>query len=122
VGTAALAQLRLLRIWIGRDLCNELVEDRLPERLEVLGDHDEGPRAANHIVSVVILEAARRIGVVDAKSRGILGQNNKAIDGDAFGKSFVTRSGDVAAGIIVSITRNVDGAAWGVVWRPGELR
>jgi hypothetical protein len=112
----------LLRIWIGRDLCNELVEDRLPERLEVLGDHDEGPRAANHIVSVVILEAARRIGVVDAKSRGILGQNNKAIDGDAFGKSFVTRSGDVAAGIIVSITRNVDGAAWGVVWRPGELR
>jgi hypothetical protein len=48
----------LLRVWVGRDFCNELVEDRLPERIEVLGDHDEGPRAANHIVSVIIFETA----------------------------------------------------------------
>ena len=117
-----LAQLRLLRIWIGRDLCNELVEDRLPERVEVLRDYDEGPRAANHVVSVVIIEAARRIGVVAVKVRRILGQNDEAIDGHAFGESFVTRNGDDAAGIIVSITRNVDGAARGVVGRAGELR
>jgi hypothetical protein len=122
VGKVGLTQLRLLRIWIGRDLCNELVEDRLPERVEVLGDHDEGPRAANHVVSVVIIEASRRIGVVGAEIRRILGQNDEAIDGHAFGKSFVTRNSDVAAGIIVSIPRNVDGAACGVVWRAGELR
>ena len=94
-----LVQLRLLRIWIGRDFRNELVEDRLPERVEVLGDHDEGPRAANHVVSVVIIEAARRIGVVAVKVRRILGQNDEAIDGQAFGESFVTRNGDDAAGI-----------------------
>jgi len=112
----------LLRIWIGRYLCNELVEDRLPERVEVLGDHDEGPRAANHVVPVIIIEASRRIGVVGAEIRRILGQNDEAINGYAFGKSFVTRNSDVAAGIIVSIPRNVDRAACGVIWRAGELR
>ena len=112
----------MLRIWIGRYLCNELVEDRLPERVEVLGDHDEGPRAANHVVPVIIIEASRRIGVVGAEIRRILGQNDEAINGFAFGKSFVTRNSDVAAGIIVSIPRNVDRAACGVIWRAGELR
>jgi hypothetical protein len=71
---------------------------------------------------VVIIEAAQRIGVVGAKRLRILGQNDEAIDGDTFGKSFVTRNDDVAAGIIVSIARDVDGAACGVVWRAGELR
>ena len=60
-------ELRLLRVWVGRDFCDELVEDRLPERIEVLGDYDEGPRAANHIVSVVIFETTRRIGMFEAK-------------------------------------------------------
>jgi hypothetical protein len=105
----------LLRVWVGCNFCNELVEDRLPERIEVLGDHDEGPRAANHIVSVVIFETARRIGVFGAKCQRLLGQNDETIDGHAFGKSLVTRDAGVAAGIVVSVTRNVDGAACGLV-------
>jgi hypothetical protein len=60
----------LLRVWVGRDFCNELVEDSLPERIEVLGDHDEGPRAANHIVSVVILETARDVTPRHSRPRG----------------------------------------------------
>ena len=42
-GWAALAPLRSLRIWIGHDHCNELVEDRLPERVEFLATMTKAP-------------------------------------------------------------------------------
>jgi hypothetical protein len=60
----------LASVWVGRDFCNELVEDSLPERIEVPGDHDEGPRAANHIVSVVIFETARDVTPRHSGPRG----------------------------------------------------
>jgi hypothetical protein len=42
----------------------------LPERIEVLGDHHEGPRVANHIVSVVIFETARDVTPRHSRPRG----------------------------------------------------
>src|ERR1700720_2998364 len=45
-----------------RHLGDQLVDQRLTEGVEVLRGHHEGARAADHVLAVVILETAGRVG------------------------------------------------------------
>src|SRR5262245_43997733 len=47
-----------------RNLSNQLPEDGLAKRVEVLGDDDERSRTADHVVAIILLKPSRRIGVL----------------------------------------------------------
>src|SRR5262245_66141206 len=46
------------------NLRDQFLDDGAPERVEVLGHQNEGTRAADNIVLIVFLEAARRVGML----------------------------------------------------------
>ena len=62
------------------------------------------------LLAIVIVEAARRIGVVRIPRHRIVAEDDETVDGDALGDGFVAQFGDVAAGIVGAVAGNVDGA------------
>src|ERR1700722_10673303 len=115
------AQLRMLGKTIGGNLGDQLVEDGLPERLEVLGHQHEGAGAAGHVVAIIVVQPSRRVGVIGIPRHRALAQNDEAVDGHALLERLVAGVGDVAAGIVGAVAGNVDGVAVGVERCAGEL-
>src|SRR5208282_3078557 len=104
-----------------RYLGDHLLDDGLAERVEVFRHQDKGAGTADDIVAVIVVEAARWIGVVGIPYQRGLAEDDKTVDGDALGKGFVARQRHVAASIVGAVARDVDGAASGFIGRAREL-
>jgi hypothetical protein len=94
-----------------RDLGDHLLDDGATEGIEVLRHQDECARAADHIVLVVFLEPAGRIGVFGVPRHRPVAEDDEAVDHDPFGDRLVTGELDVAAGIVGAVSRDIDGTA-----------
>src|SRR5205814_4061666 len=105
-----------------RDLRDQLVDQGLAERVEILRHQHERAGAAHHVLTIIMVEPARRIGVLGVPCQRSLAANDEAVDGDAFGERLVARARDVAAAIVGAVARYVDGAARGFERRAFELR
>jgi hypothetical protein len=92
------------------------MDHRLIEAVEVVDRREEGPGAADHIVSTIFGEAAGRIGVqreISALRGGGLVEDGETVDRRAGGDRRVARVGRRAAVIIGAVARHVDDAAIG---------
>src|ERR1043166_4165348 len=86
-----------------RHFGNELIDQRLAERVEVLRRHHEGAWAADHVLPVVIFQAAGRIGVLRVPRERAFAQDHQAIDRDAFGERLVARGRHVAPAVVGAV-------------------
>src|SRR5208282_4860560 len=83
---------RGMKRWPRARLCHlgdHLLDDGLAERVEVFRHQDEGAGAADDIVAIIILQAARWIGVVGIPSQRRVAENDETVDGDALGNGSV---------------------------------
>src|SRR3984893_13439021 len=110
----------LLRHGLG-DLRNQLFDETVPKRVGVFRGHDERARAADDVVAVVVCKPTRRVRVVGFPKGWRLGQDNEPVDRDVFSDSLVPCRSDIAAAIVIAISRNVDGTAARLVGCPVEL-
>ena len=91
---------------VAGDLEEELAEDCRGEVGVVLGDHDEGARAADHQLLVVAVEVGRRAAAPGVRA---LVDDRQAVDGDAVGDRLVSApSWHRAATVVVAVARDVD--------------
>src|SRR5262249_18395589 len=96
-GSAQGGVLRFLRVLDAGDFGDQLVQDRLAEGVEILCYHYERTGAADHVVAVIVVETAGRIGVIGVPRHRPFAQDDEAIDGHAPGQRSVARVGDIAA-------------------------
>src|SRR5258708_4448624 len=90
-GRTGLPQLRMLLERGRGNLGDQLAQTRMPERLEAVGPQQEGSGPADHIVAIVVVEAAGWIGMVGVPRHRLLAQNHEAVDGHALGHRLIAR-------------------------------
>src|SRR5258708_12120535 len=100
------------------DFSNKLLHHRATERIVVLCHHYEGPGAADDVVTVVFLDASRRIGVSRIWGRFNVGQNHKAVDEDAFGNCLITEKSHVRTSIVAALPPPINPNPFGLHRRP----
>src|SRR5262249_60680249 len=93
------------------NLGDELADNRLAKRLEILCHHDEGTGAADNIGAIILIDPAGRIGVLRIPRQRRFAQDRKAIDRDALGRGLIAQFGYIAARIVGAVTPNIDGLA-----------
>src|SRR5262245_59864670 len=132
-GAAATADMRQqvsahdnMRRWIRcrrerGNLGDQFLDDGAAERVEVLGHQNERARAADNVVLVVFLEAARRIGMLGVPRHRPVAQDDVPIDDDPFGNGLVAGKLHVAARIVGAVIGDVDGTARGAEWGTLQL-
>src|SRR5262249_36132326 len=103
------------------NLGDQLLDDGAPERVEVLGHQNERARAADNVVLVVFLEAARRIGMLGVPRHRPVAQDDEPIDDDPFGNGLIARKLYVTARRVGAVAGDVDGTASGAEWGTLQL-
>src|SRR5262249_44292705 len=112
---------RLLRWLSSGNLSDQLFDNRIAEGIEVFRDHDERAITTDDVVAIIVCKPARRVGVVGIEKGWCLSQDDEPVDRYALGERLVPRRSDWAAGIVVSVSRNVNDAPVCFVRRPIEL-
>ena len=82
-----------------------------PNELWFSATMTKAPGAADHVVAVIFVEPAGRIGVLGIPRQRRVAQDHQPVDGDALRERLVARQSDVAPGIVGAVARHVDGAA-----------
>ena len=103
------------------NLGDQFLDDGAAERVEVLGHQNERARAADHVVLVVFLEAARRIGMLGVPRHRPVAQDDEPIDDDPFGNGLIARKLYVTARIVGAVAGDVYGTASGAEWGTLQL-
>src|SRR5262249_52989748 len=70
------------------DLGDHFLNGGGAERMNALRRHDEGAGTADHIVAVIVLEPAGRIGVIGIPGQRRFAQDDEPVDGNPLGNRF----------------------------------
>src|SRR5271165_3767076 len=87
-----------------RNLGNQFLDDGAAERVEVLGDQNEGAGSADHIVLIVFFETAGWICVLCIPGHRPIAENDETVDDNSLGERLVAGELHVAAGIVGAVT------------------
>src|SRR5215208_5595240 len=86
-----------------RNLPNQLMDQGVPERIDVLRGGDKGAGAADDVVSVVVRKRAWSVGVIGLRGSLSLRHDDEPIGRDSLCDRVLPRRSDIATGIVVAV-------------------
>jgi hypothetical protein len=91
-----------------RNFGDQLLDEQVAKRIEVLCDQDKSAGPADHVVSVVFFEPTRRIRMLRTPRKSRVRENDQAVDCNTSRNCFVSRQAHITAAVVVAVSRRVD--------------
>src|SRR6266436_95248 len=92
-----------------RNFSDQLPDEQVAKRIEVLRDQDKSAGSTDHVVSIVLFEPTRRIRVLRAPRKPGVRENDQAVDRNTSRNRLVARQANMRTSIICErVTRRLE--------------
>src|SRR5262249_1955107 len=97
-----------------RNFSDQLPDEQIAKRIEVLRDQDKSAGSTDHVVSIVLFEPTRRIRVLRAPRKSGVRENDQAVDRNTSRNRLVARQATITAAVVVTVSGHVDRTPLGI--------